>query len=54
MNTSETDPASAEAMEHEPDFAEEHRSVTHADEHPAGEELESDESTPEGISGMDP
>ncbi|MBF6348184.1 hypothetical protein IU448_04030 [Nocardia flavorosea] len=38
----------------EPDFAEEHARPTHADEHPIDAEIETDESTPKGHSGMDP
>ncbi len=47
------DRATAEAKLDEPDFAEEHTKATHADEHPKGAELETDESTPDGQAGMD-
>lgn len=46
MNTPNTDPKTAAEMHDEPDFADEHTKLTHADEHPTGEELETDESTP--------
>ncbi|TQM33682.1 hypothetical protein [Nocardia bhagyanarayanae] len=54
MNTPNIDPKTAEAMQDEPDFADEHTKPTHADEHPAGEDLETDESTPREHGGMDP
>ncbi|MFI5717722.1 hypothetical protein [Nocardia sp. NPDC051750] len=53
MNTPNPDPRTAADLEDEPDFAEEHAEPTHADEHPVGEVIETDESTPRGSSGMD-
>ncbi|WP_067681598.1 hypothetical protein [Nocardia miyunensis] len=53
MGGPDIDPITAESMQQDADFAEEHTKPTHADEHPEGEELESDESTPQGLSGMD-
>ncbi|MEU4343303.1 hypothetical protein AB0H00_18830 [Nocardia sp. NPDC023852] len=53
MTTPEIDPTTAEAMQQDSDFAEEHSKPTHADEHPTDEELEIDESTPRGHGGMD-
>lgn len=53
MTTPEIDPTTAEAMQQDSDFAEEHSKPTHADEHPTDEELEIDESTPSGHGGMD-
>lgn len=52
MRTPEIDPTTAEAMQDD-DFAGEHTKPTHRDEHPKGEELETDESTPDGSGGMD-
>ncbi|WP_169332714.1 hypothetical protein [Nocardia araoensis] len=53
MSTPNIDPETAESMQQDADFADEHTKPTHADEHPAGEQLETDESTPHGHSGMD-
>ncbi len=53
MSTPNVDPTTAESMQQDADFADEHTKPTHADEHPAGAELETDESTPSGHSGMD-
>ncbi|MGQ4619585.1 hypothetical protein [Nocardia sp. R7R-8] len=53
MSTPNIDPETAESMLQDADFADEHTKPTHADEHPAGEQLETDESTPRGHSGMD-
>lgn len=53
MSGPEKDQTTAEIQQQEPDFAEEHSKATHADEHPQGAELETDESTPDGHSGMD-
>ncbi|MEU4311071.1 hypothetical protein [Nocardia sp. NPDC024068] len=53
MNTPNPDPRTAAELQDEPDFADEHSETTHADEHPVGEDIESDESTPTGSSGMD-
>ncbi|NKY89752.1 hypothetical protein [Nocardia veterana] len=47
------DPVSAEIESQEPDFAGEHAGATHADEHPQDEDIERDESTPDGLAGMD-
>ncbi|NKY58818.1 hypothetical protein [Nocardia flavorosea] len=52
MTTPDPGPRAA-ADRDEPDFAEEHAEPTHADEHPTGEQIETDESTPKGHSGMD-
>lgn len=52
VNTPDPDPRTTVDRD-EPDFAEEHSEPTHADEHPTGEQIETDESTPEGHSGMD-
>jgi hypothetical protein len=57
MGARDIDPVTAESMEQDEDFAEEHTKPTHADEHPMSDELESDESTPTGPGGdggMDP
>jgi hypothetical protein len=54
VSNPDLDPVTAESMQQDADFAEEHTKATHADEHPAGEDLETDESTPKGSSGMDP
>ncbi|MEU7632850.1 hypothetical protein AB0C34_23140 [Nocardia sp. NPDC049220] len=54
MSTPKIDPKTAAAMQEEPDFADEHTKPTHADEHPTGEVIETDESTPNEHSGMDP
>ncbi|MGY1982802.1 hypothetical protein, partial [Nocardia gipuzkoensis] len=51
MSTPNVDPTTAESMQQDADFADEHTKPTHADEHPTGEELETDESTPRGHSG---
>ncbi|WP_433578272.1 hypothetical protein [Nocardia brasiliensis] len=53
MSGPEMDRATAESKLEEADFAEEHTKATHADEHPSGADLETDESTPDGHSGMD-
>ncbi|MBF6222283.1 MULTISPECIES: hypothetical protein [Nocardia] len=53
MSTPNVDPTTAESMQQDADFADEHTKPTHADEHPTGEELETDESTPRGHSGSD-
>lgn len=53
MSTPDPDRPST-ADRDEPDFAEEHAEPTHADEHPTGEQIETDESTPREHSGMDP
>lgn len=53
MTTPNPDPRSTAAQD-EPDFADEHSSPTHAGEHPVSEEIETDESTPDEHSGMDP
>ncbi len=53
MSDPDIDPVTAESMQQDADFAEEHTKATHADEHPAGKELETDEATPHGTSGMD-
>lgn len=44
MSTPNIDPRTAAEMQEEPDFADEHTKTTHADEHPTGEDLETDES----------
>ncbi|MBP2192840.1 hypothetical protein [Nocardia goodfellowii] len=49
MSGPEMDRATAESLQEDPDFAGEHESATHADEHPMSEELESDESTPDEL-----
>jgi|1185.fasta_scaffold1740343_2 hypothetical protein len=52
MSTPEIDPVTAETMEEDGDFAEEHTKPSHADE-----DRDSDESTPKGTAGdggMDP
>jgi hypothetical protein len=57
MSERELDPATAESMEEEPDFAEEHSSPTLADEQDDQVNTEPDESVPEGEGGdggMDP
>ncbi|MBF6133384.1 hypothetical protein IU501_10275 [Nocardia otitidiscaviarum] len=51
MNTPEIDPTTARERQREADFAEEHSKPTHADEHPQGETIERDESSPEGEGG---
>ncbi|PXX61595.1 RimJ/RimL family protein N-acetyltransferase [Nocardia tenerifensis] len=53
MSGPEKDQTTAEVQQGEADFAEEHSKPTHADEHPKGAELETDESTPDGHAGMD-
>jgi hypothetical protein len=53
MNTPNPDPRTRADLDDEPDFAEEHAKPTRADEHPVGEDIEADESTPRGASGMD-
>ncbi|WP_167837513.1 hypothetical protein [Nocardia altamirensis] len=53
MSGPEMDRTTAEIELGEEDFAAEHSKATHADEHPKGAELETDESTPDGHSGMD-
>ena len=53
MSTPNPDPRIRADLDDEPDFADEHAELTHADEHPVGEDLETDESTPSGSSGMD-
>lgn len=57
MSTPEPDPATAAAMEEEPDFADEHSRPTYADEQADSVNTTPDESTPEGTAGaggMDP
>jgi hypothetical protein len=51
MSTPEIDPNTAASMEEDADFAGEHTKPTYADEHPQGEDIETDESTPEGTGG---
>lgn len=53
MSGPEKDRTTAEVQEQEADFADEHSKPTHAEEHPKGAELETDESTPDGHAGMD-
>ncbi|MEU7145258.1 GNAT family N-acetyltransferase [Nocardia sp. NPDC046473] len=53
MSGPDKDRTTAEVQQQEPDFAQEHTKPTHADEHPKGAELETDESTPDGHGGMD-
>ncbi|MFI6047454.1 GNAT family N-acetyltransferase [Nocardia sp. NPDC051321] len=53
MSGPEQDRTTAEIQQQEPDFAAEHAKPTHADEHPKGADLETDESTPDGHGGMD-
>lgn len=53
MSTPNIDPTTAESMQQDADFADEHTKPTHADEHPTDEQLETDESTPRGHGGMD-
>lgn len=49
MSTPEIDPRTAESMEQDADFAEEHDKPTFADEHDG----DADESVPDGLAGMD-
>ena len=51
LSTPELDPATADSMEQDADFAIEHDRPTFADQHPTGEALEADESTPRGRGG---
>ncbi len=51
MTGRKIDPRTTENAEG--DFADEHSKPTHADEHPLEEQLETDESTPEGYGGSD-
>ncbi|WP_107654575.1 GNAT family N-acetyltransferase [Nocardia suismassiliense] len=53
MSGAEKDRTTAEVQQEEADFAGEHSKPTHAEEHPKGAELETDESTPDGHAGMD-
>ncbi|GAJ86372.1 hypothetical protein NBRGN_110_00350 [Nocardia brasiliensis NBRC 14402] len=53
MSGPEMDRATAESKLEEADFADEHTKATHADEHPSGADVETDESTPDGHAGMD-
>ncbi|QIS09545.1 MULTISPECIES: hypothetical protein [Nocardia] len=53
MSTPEIDPTTAESRQQDPDFAEEHRKPTHADEHSQPDAIERDESTPDEHGGMD-
>lgn len=53
MSSPDPDPRTRASAADEPDFAAEHTEPTHADEHPVGETIESDEATPQEHSGMD-
>ena len=51
MSSPDIDPATAESMEEDADFADEHTEPTFRDQHPTGEDVGSDESQPKGEGG---
>jgi hypothetical protein len=57
MSTPEIDPVTAESMQQDSDFGEEHTEPTYSDQAPTGDDVGSDEASPEGKGGdggMDP